>query len=132
MSDRFGEYELIQLTDRSKAGVIDATVLNQSIHDAAGKIDQHLRQRHTLPLAFVPPELIKIACDIAYYFLFGNSTVPKDVREHFEDALKDLRDEAAGLISWGIDEAGQSTVESHLALPEMQSAESAFGRGADW
>ena len=52
---RFGEPELIQLTDRFDAplGLIDPDVLGQALARADGEIDSYIAARVSLPLAAV-------------------------------------------------------------------------------
>lgn len=98
--DRFGERELIQLTDRTKpAAAIDVDVVARAIVDAGAEIDSYLTKIYTLPLAAVPPVLEKKAADIARYFLHGKS-VDKDgaVAVAYRDAIAWLRDVARGLV----------------------------------
>jgi phage gp36-like protein len=51
--DRFGEHELIQLTDRYGAGVIDTQVAAQAISDANAEVDAYLRSFGFSPLSTV-------------------------------------------------------------------------------
>ncbi|KQQ85847.1 hypothetical protein ASF65_04740 [Aureimonas sp. Leaf324] len=69
--DRFGDRELIQLTDRTNrpASVIDQTVVGRALADADALIDGYVGKVHALPLAAVPPALVKTAADIARFYL---------------------------------------------------------------
>ncbi len=113
MIDRFGNQEIVQLTDRAvpPAGTIDDTVLGKSLDDADGVIDSHLASRYPLPLASVPKILKRYACDIARYFLYEDSA-GEAVRRAFEDALKFLRSVADGTVSLGLDGANQAVSQS--------------------
>lgn len=108
MTDRFGEQELLQLTDKADppAGAINDTVLNGALADADGVIDSHLVARYTLPLASVPKILKRYACDIARYFLWEDSASEPVVRA-YKDAIKFLEAVAKGAASLGIDGANQ-------------------------
>lgn len=100
MVARFGTEELIQLTDRSNTGVIDAAVIGQALGDANAEIDLYLA-RYNPPLITVPPMLIVMACDIARFRLYDD--VPTDaVRDRYTDAVAKLRDIAAGRIDLGL------------------------------
>jgi phage gp36-like protein len=123
--DRFGEGELIQLTDRTGAGVINDTVLNRAINDADGEINGYLAGRYALPLASTPPVLTLKACDMARYYLYEEA-VPDVVKERYANAIAWLKGVAKGDISLGLDGAGAET--DSAGLPEMQSAGSVFGR----
>ncbi len=107
--DRFGETELIQLTDRTNrpATTIDDIVVERAISDAAGEINSYLKKRYRLPLARVPDILAKRAADIARYFLHGKAA-DKDspVTVAYRDALKWLEAVAKGIAE--IDDGGET------------------------
>lgn len=128
--DRFSEAELIQLTDRAgAANAIDTAVLGQAISDADDEINGWLAGRYTLPLSSTPAALVRVACDIARYRLHIDS-MPEIVAQRYKDAINWLTKVGTGAVSLGLDEAGNEVVAA--SSPEMQSAESVFGRGADW
>jgi len=106
MIDRFGEQELIELTDRDNLGLINNTVMEQAIGDAQAVIDGYLRSAYTLPLATVPAELVRVCCDLARFHLFGDR-VPDTVQKRRDEAVSWLRDVAAKRVSLGLDAAGQ-------------------------
>lgn len=95
--DRFGSEELVQLTDRTNLPptTIDATVTGRALADADALIDSYLAERYTLPLASAPARLVKIASDVARFFLHGNAAT-EAVRTAFEDAARWLRDVSEG------------------------------------
>lgn len=101
MIDRYGEGELIQLTDRARLGVIDDAVLDQALLDADAEIDGYLAVRYTLPLASTPPVLVRIACDVARYRLYDDAAT-EEVRNRYTDAVKWLAAIARGLVSLGM------------------------------
>ncbi len=102
--DRFGETELIQLTDRANSGVIDAAVLASKIADSDALIDGYLQPRYTLPLSVVPASLVRIAADIVRYDLQADRAT-EQVTKRFTDAMKFLRDVADGKTQLGTDAA---------------------------
>lgn len=105
--DRFGEDELIQLTDRDNLGAIDAAVVARALADADAEINGYLSTRYTLPLSPVPAVLEKLACDIARYQLFENA-VTEIVKERYENAIRFLKDVAAGKVTLGVDGNGDT------------------------
>ena len=124
--DRFGEPELIQLTDRAgSVGAIVTTVLDGAIADADGTIDAHLAGRYLPPLASVPRSLQRIAADLVRYHLY-DSAAPDDIRIRYDDALKFLRAAASGAIHLGVDALGLPATPA--AGAEMQSGGRTFGR----
>tara|TARA_R110001592_G_scaffold104697_1_gene294545 strand:- start:50780 stop:51199 length:420 start_codon:yes stop_codon:yes gene_type:complete len=92
---RFGAQEILELTDRNADNVADAGVLENAIADAGAVIDTFVAKRYDLPLAEVPPALVKTACDIARYNLHGDLPTTT-VAENFKYAMTFLRDIAAG------------------------------------
>jgi len=98
---RFGETELIELSDRLGAGQIDPTVIDQALSDAAGVIDGHLAGRYALPLAPVPSILLGYACDLARERLWKDAASELIVKRG-DDARKFLVMVAAGKVTLGI------------------------------
>lgn len=112
--DRFGEAEMIQLTDRENTGSIDADVLTQAIADADAEIDGYLAGRYQLPIAVVPGILTIYAGDIARYRLYDDGATD-EIRRRYEDAMKFLRLVSEGKVRLGADEpapAGGAQMES--------------------
>lgn len=106
MIARFGEPEVIALTDRANIGVIDDAVLAGALAEADAEVDPYLAPRHKLPLASVPKILSGFACDIARYRLCGAGvTETEEVRNRYKDAIKFLESVATGKIGLGLDAA---------------------------
>lgn len=123
--DRFGEQELIQLTDRDLVGVINDTVLNQAISDADAEINGYLTA-YPLPLATIPANLVRIACDMTRYYLY-DATVTEQVKARYDSAIKYLTQVAKGLISLGPDTAGAVAATTNNSA-EFSSSPSVFWR----
>lgn len=102
MIDRYGEQELIELTDRASATAIDATVLGQALADADAEINAYLVSRYSLPLASVPPVLTRFAADIARYMLY-DTRAPEQVKDRYDAAIKFFKLIAEGKASLGLD-----------------------------
>ena len=98
--DRYGEEELIQLTDRMGEGTYDAEVVAQAIADANADIDAHLSTRYPAPLSPTPSILVRIGCDLARYYLWKDKA-SEAVRMRFEDARRALERIALGNIGLG-------------------------------
>lgn len=108
--DRFGQDELVELTDRSRLGAIDAAVIARALADADAEIDGYLSGVCPLPLVSVPPRLVKIAADIARYQLYDRA-VTDAIKARYDDAIKYLRLLAGGQVSLGLDAANQPVAE---------------------
>lgn len=112
--DRFGEEELIQLTDRGNLGVINATVVSRALADADALINGYLVGRYTLPLATpVPDVLERLACDIARYSLY-EAGATKIVETRYIDALDLLRDVSKGRSDLGLSNTDNKPASNNL------------------
>lgn len=125
LKDRFGETELIQLTDQTNAGAIDPAVLNEAIADADAEINSYLTA-YPLPLATIPANFERMACDITRYYLFGTS-VPELVQQRYDNAISYLKLVAKGGINIAPDTSGTVVAPSSNSV-EFQSNPSVFGR----
>lgn len=106
MIARFGEDEVIALTDRANLGVVDDAVLAGALAEADAEIEPYLPPRYTLPLSNVPKILVGFACDIARYRLCGAGVTETDeIRRRYEDAVKFLVRVSRGEIGLGLDTA---------------------------
>ena len=125
---RFGETELIQLTDRAAAGAVDSTAVEAAIADAAAEIDGYIATRYTLPLESVPKIITRIAVDVALYQLFmaRRMGATEEVRYRYTDVRKLLENIAAGKVSLGVPSPVQS--ENDIV---MTSAPSVWSRRVD-
>lgn len=114
--DRFGEVELIQLTDRQNLGIVDATVVSRALSDADARINGYLAVRYALPLSVpLPTELERLACDIARYALH-EERVTEIVGKRYEDAIALLRDVASGRAELGLNNTANKPASSSLAV----------------
>jgi phage gp36-like protein len=131
MIDRFGAAELIQLTDRAGAAdEIDAVVLGKALGDSDDTINGYIAGRYDLPLAGTPPVLVRIACDLAHYYLYGVNVVPDVVQKRYDDVIKFLTLLGKGEITLGL--GGDGAEIDAGQTPEMASSASVFNRSADW
>lgn len=103
---RFKQQELIELTDETGIGAIDAEAIAVVLADTDAEINTFLAGRYSLPLTQTSPELVRLACDIARYRLFDTRATDQ-VKARYDDAVKKLRDVATGKASLGIDQASQ-------------------------
>lgn len=109
MITRFGEDEVVTLTDRVGSGLIDMVVLDQALADACAMIDGYLASRYDLPLALVPPMLEPLCCDITRYRLTSSSTdtnTTDQIERRYKDALNWLQQVARGTLDLGVDVSG--------------------------
>lgn len=123
--DRFGEAEIRQLSDRHNTGGIDSDVIARAIEDADGEINGYLGGRFTLPLANVPSVLVRVACDVARYYLYDDAA-SEQVTRRYTDARDFLKAAGRGDISLGVDANGAAPTSDNTA--QMETGGSVFGR----
>lgn len=121
MLARFSDLELAQLTSSDGAGV-EAARIEVKLADAQASIDGWIGQVYRLPLAgcakptpvpgdvhavtyVAPPQLTRIACDLARFWLRDGVQEDSDVYRRYQAAMADLKAIAEGraLLScpWG-------------------------------
>lgn len=106
MVERFGEAEIIQLTDRDGlTGAVDDDRLRAAVDDGVNLIHGYLADRYRLPLTPVPPLARRWTCDLARWFLQPNAA-PEQVKANYQRTLEELKAAAAGEISLDSEEAG--------------------------
>lgn len=124
---RFGDRELIELTDRAHSGAIDGAVLERAIADADALVNSYLTPRYRLPLA---PALIEqsslgaVASDLARYHLYDGAAT-EEVEKRYERAVAWLKDLARGQASLGGDDRAVATPEGRAVVRSPDS-------GIDW
>lgn len=129
MVSRFGEGEVIALTDRANLGTIDDVVLDGALAEAGSEIDPYLAPRHRLPLATVPKIVTGFACDIARYRLCGSGvTLTDDIRNRYKDAVRFFGTVADGKIGLGLDPTSNPVAPANTVQFSAPS-ERVFGRG---
>lgn len=103
MIARFGQKEVVALTDRDFTGVIDESVLTSALEMSGYEIDGYLGGRYTVPMPNPPQILIGFACDIARYRLCGTGgvQVTDEIRDRYKDAIRFLEHVAAGRVTLG-------------------------------
>ncbi|MDR2186863.1 MAG: DUF1320 domain-containing protein [Azonexus sp.] len=111
MMERFGEAEVVQLTDRASSDVA-----HQALADATAEIDIYLSNRYRLPLDPIAPVIRRVACDIARYRLYDNAA-PEEVRRRYEDAIRLLKALADGTASLGLPGVVEPNGEAVVVSP---------------
>ena len=108
MVARYGDLEVIELTDREHTGEINEAVAATALADATAEIDAYLG-RFRRPFYDVPPILKRLCCDIARYRLsaVGLTGITDEIRNRYKiDVLDLLRALAKGDVQLGVDDAG--------------------------
>jgi phage gp36-like protein len=127
MIDRYGEAELIDLSDRAGAlDAIDDGVLATAIDDAEAEINGYLSGRYTLPFPSIPRILTRHACTIARYNLLGDRAADVDqATTTYKAAIAFLKLAASGDVSLG-DETAADSAASSSSGPRAQAKPAVF------
>jgi len=111
MISMFTELELIQLTDPMNNATINAALVEGRIADAQGVIDGWIGQSEPNPLRgcaqppvapgdpvtyAVPPQLVRVACDIARFYLYKDVAPDNVIYLRYKAALAELQAIAEG------------------------------------
>ncbi|MCY0966133.1 gp436 family protein [Parathalassolituus penaei] len=108
---RFGELELLQLTDTDNSGQLGNSQIDSALADASDEIDSYLAGRYALPLATIPTLLVAVCADVSRYYLYG-AAVPELVRERYQERIKFLVRVASGTASLPIPEAANTSTDA--------------------
>lgn len=118
--DRYGETELLALSDRARTGVIDADVIARALADADETINSYVGRRYRLPLSEVPGRLVRVACDLARRYLYAERPTDDVIsaEKQAQSWLRDVSTGAATLDVAGIEPpaTGIVMVEDHCPL----------------
>lgn len=104
---------------------LDEAKVQEALEDASQTIDSYLAGRYSLPLKQIPAVLERHCCYIARYFLEKNRATDQ-ARKDYEDSLRYLEKVAAGTISLGISEQGETVESDNTAM--IESAGSVWAR----
>lgn len=117
MVERFGEREMIALTDRDNTGGIDEAVLNSALNSAEVEINAYLAALYQLPFASVPVIVRDFSCDVARYRLCGSEvTETEEVRARYKDAIKFFEKVSKGEVSLGLNLLSQVQNTSGIVM----------------
>ena len=118
MIARFGEPEMIQLTDPDAQAAVQPARIELKLQDAHALADGYLGRVYALPLAgcakptgvgavehVPPPQLTRIVCDVARYYLYDDLAPESEVYRRFKTATAELQAIADGrarlVCPWG-------------------------------
>lgn len=122
---RFGEPELIQVSDRDGLGVVGAATVALALSDTEAEIDGYLAGRYALPLAATPAILTGIACDLARARLWVDAASER-ILSAAKNARALLRSIADGAITLGLPAA---STPASTASPSVAQGDAVFGGG---
>jgi phage gp36-like protein len=105
--ERFGENLLTRLTveNPTEESVVETNVLDKAITAVDGLISSFLRDKYTLPLSEVPPELEDCAQNLVLEKIYSGKPereTPKNVTDRAAAAMTWLKDIKKGLASLSV------------------------------
>lgn len=133
MVARFGDLEVIQISDRNGDGQIDEEAVAVALADATAEIEAYLG-RFRQPFAEVPPILTRLCCDIARYRLAATSGVliTEEIRNRYQiDVLDLLKALAKGDVQLGWNGAGSQVAVSDNTVLFANAKNRIFARDYD-
>ena len=135
MRDKFGERELIELTDIEApyTNQINTNRLNAAMQQANSEIEGYIGTRYTLPLQTVPPFLQSIACDIArYHGSTGAMSENSPIKTRYDTAIKTLKEISKGTLQIGGNPTGEAApIQSSNSAIVINVGRKDFG-GRGW
>lgn len=111
MQAKFGERELIQLTDTEAPyqDAINLDKLNRAIREANSEIAAYVGSRYSLPLPNIPDFLVEIGCNLArYYAVTGDLSDNDPIKNRYESSIKTLTKISKGELILPGSPAGES------------------------
>lgn len=124
--DRYGDDALYVAADRNNDDAIDTNVVTRALDDASDEINSYVGKKYPLPLPGVPTVLTRPCVDIALYRLSFSTALTEEKRKRYDDALRFLKEVAAGNVSLGYDPSSDTRESSDTA--EVISNPRAFSR----
>lgn len=121
--NRFGEDEMIRISDREVIGIVDESVVQTAIEDASVLIDSYLPVNVDVTLN--AQNLNRICADVARYYLYDDGAT-STVEQRYKDAVKWLEQVAKGLVKLAV-AANPETDEELDASIVFDSQERVFG-----
>lgn len=128
MIERFGETEIVELTDLEHTGQVDTAMAEQALTDATAEIDGYLAARYRLPVTDTPRLLSLLCTDIARYRLQRGVTTDQ-ARQRYEDALAQLKAIARGEINLPLDTPPPASAEPQVVTGSGRTFNSDTLRG---
>lgn len=102
LKDKLPDSQLLQLTDDTKSGTINATVVNDAIADSEAMVDGYVGVQYAVPMSPVPRLLKALTIDVTVFRLYlRRQRVPEDIKLGNDLALRKLEQIAKGILLLG-------------------------------
>lgn len=113
--ERFGETEIVELTDLEHTGAVNEAMAEQALTDATSEIDGYLAARYRLPVTDTPRLLSLLCTDIARYRLERGVNTDQ-ARQRYEDSVAKLKAIARGEINLPLDTPPPASAEPRVVV----------------
>ncbi len=113
-------------TEEQAAIVAALDLVNARLLDADSTINGYLATRYTVPLATVPRLVVTIACTLTRFAL-NSDMATEAMTERYKGAIRGLESIAKGIVSLGVDAAGNTPGVNRSA--QISSTTPVFRRG---
>lgn len=95
---RMTQKELLELTDDTRTGEINTSIVSATLEEASGKVDSYCRVRYATPLQ-ASDDVVGLTLDIAVWLLFSrrrNVKMAETVDSRYQAAMQFLKDISVG------------------------------------
>jgi len=119
---RMTQKELVQLTDDTGSGQVNAAVVSAALEEASGKVDSYCRSRYVTPLQ-ATDDVTGITLDIATWLLFSrrrNIKMAETVNQRYTEAMNFLKDISTGKAQ--LDQPAGNTPQAAASGPVVASS----------
>lgn len=113
LEDHLGELRYLELVDRDSDGTPDVAQVDAALERASSLVDSYIARYLPIPTPY-PRVVVDCVVQITTYDLAGNRATETE-RLRYEDALRWLRDLAAGTATLGLPE-GPIVVEGEALV----------------
>jgi phage gp36-like protein len=125
---RISNSELIQLTDDTNSGAVNAQLVTDILDEASALIDSYVRVRYNLPLQ-ASSQVKGLCLTIGEYLLYlRRKRVKTDVRQAYVDALAFLKDVSTSKA--GLDQPVSATPQSGGGDVQVTQIQERFSEGS--
>jgi phage gp36-like protein len=124
---RFGQAELIELTDRSPEPMdaVDSAVYNAAANSADGVVDGYLRSRYVVPMASVSEDL-RFHCGAIVRAILYRDNRTQIVQLDYDNAMLWLKDVQAGRVLLDAATATPAPGVGIVGLAQFNTAQNIF------
>lgn len=100
-------------------------IIQRALQDADETINGYLNGRYVLPLSTTPMVLVRVACELARFYLYDDQ-VTDQIKGRHDASIKWLGEVSRGFVSLGVDSASGQPNSS--ANAELVSSEAVWKR----